>query len=102
MILMTSQDRTIMCVKGSRPIDPANGFDMFKHNTAMMLCIKRNADAAVKVDNYSRGSKIDRFNIPYRDTSYQIPHQLDVASKGFNMNMFDADLPQKNQKRNYQ
>lgn len=98
---MTSHDRTIVCVKGSRPIDPASGFDMFKHNTPLMLCIKSNADTTVKVDIHSRG-KIDRFNIPYRDTSYQIPHQLDVASKGFKMNMFDAVLPQKMQKRNYQ
>lgn len=103
MVLMTSHDRTIVCAKGSRYIDPAKGLDMYKHNTPLMLCVIGNAGATVKVDVPSRGVNVDRYEIPYHigENSFQIPRQLDVASKQFNFNMFDADLPQKKQKQQY-
>lgn len=101
MVLMTSHDRTIVCANGSRHIDPANGLDVFKHNTPLMLCIEGNASTTVKVEVHSSGAKVHQYNIPYRvrENRFQIPSELDVSSKGFKLNMFDADLPQKNQKR---
>lgn len=101
MVLMTSHDRTIVCAKGSRLIGPVDGPDGFKHNTPLILCFVGNADVNFKVEIHSRGANVDRYEIPYRvgENSFQIPRQLDVASKGFNLNMFDADVPHKKQKQ---
>lgn len=101
LILISSHDRTIICAKGSRHVDPAKEPHAFKYNTPLMLCIKGDAGAALKIEVHSRGSNINRYEVPYRKGSFEIPHHLDVSSKVFNLNMFDADLPQKKQKRQY-
>lgn len=100
MVLVTSQDRTIVCAKDNRNMDPANGIVMCKHNTPLMVCIG-NTNTTVKLEVHSRGANLRVFEIPYRagQNGFQIPSGLDISSKVFNLDHFDADLPEKKQKR---
>lgn len=107
MILMTSADRTIVCANGARQINPNNSFDTFKHNTPLVLCIAGDIGHTVHVEVHSSGANVNRYQIPWlidenrADRNiFQIPRELDIASKVFDLNQFDADLPQKKQNRN--
>lgn len=105
MVLMTSCDRSIVCLNGSRYIDAKNALDCFKHNTPLVLCIRGNAGTAIKVEVHSSGADINRYEIPLvkdgkGENRFKIPGELDIASKGFTPKSFDADLPQKKPRRN--
>lgn len=101
VVFITSQDRTVVCAKGSRHIDPANALDSLKYNTPIMVCIDGDADAGIMVDVHSRGSNVHHYEIPYTGKAFGIPNQLDVASKAFNSSLFDADFPLKKKRSPY-
>lgn len=105
LVLVTSYDRTIVCAKGSRCVDAKNALDGFKHNTPLMLCVVGYAGATIKVDVHSSGANVHCYEIPLvkdrnGEIRFEVPAELDIASKGFTSNTFDAVLPYKKPKRN--
>lgn len=103
MVLITSQDRTVVCAKGSRQIDNKNALDVYKYNTPLMLCIVGKAGAAVQVEVHSSAVNVQRYAIPWvmGENTFRIPRELDITTKEFQSSRFDADVPQKKQHREF-
>lgn len=104
LVFMTSHDRTIVCAKGSRAIDAKTVLDGFKHNTPLVLCMMANAGATIKVSVHSSGAIVNRYEIPLvhgenGEDRFEVPADLDIASKRFSPNTFDAVLPVKKARR---
>lgn len=103
LVLMTSQDRTVVCARSSRQIDNKNALDVYKYNTPLILCIVGKVGAAVEVEVHSSAANVQQFKIPWvmGENAFHIPRELDVTTKEFESSRFDADIPQRKLQRQF-
>lgn len=101
LVLMTSQDRTIVAAHSSRQVDESNMVGEFEHNTPLVLIISGGEDTALTLNIHSVGPRMDTHEIGYRrqDKKFVVPTALDVKSSKFVPKPFDAILPSKKPKQ---
>lgn len=94
LVLMTSQDRTIVAAQSSRQMDGSNMVGEFEHNTPLVLIISGKNDTTFTLNIYSVGPKMDSHKIGYckRDMKFVVPAALDVKSSTFIPKPFDANF----------
>lgn len=96
IVLLTSSDRAVVCVKGSRRIFENNVLGDFEHNTPLMLYMLRSPfNLAIEV--HSAGGCVNKFQIEYQEDEkkFVIPAELDIKSSQTPSMTFDAALPTK-------
>lgn len=97
LVLMTSQDRTIVAANSGRIVSAENAVKGYEHSTPVVLYLHhdRNEDASLMVEVFGTGGQYIRYPIEYRQKKYTIPTDLDVHTKTFKPNPFDADVKSK-------
>lgn len=97
MVLMTSHDRTIIGVNGSRFVKPMIVPDDNKHNTPLIFVIPSDYNTNISVQVHSSGRNIENFDIAFDSAKkkFQLPEELKATSRSFTPKMFDAVLPKK-------
>lgn len=100
LVLITSQDRTIVAAHSSRQVDESSVLNQFEHNTPLVFIIPSKQDAKLTVNIHSAGPKVDVHEIEYHDRvgKYVVPDILDIKSTAFVPKPFDAKLPLKKAK----
>lgn len=96
LVLMTSSDRAVVCVRGSRRIVENNFVGDYESNTPLVLCMLE-SPFNIALTVYSAGGRVDTFQILYRsnEKKFSIPAELDVKSPQSPVMAFDAALPSK-------
>lgn len=94
LILMTSQDRTIVVAHSSRQVDGSNVLNEFEHNTPLVLITSSEEDPTLTVNIHSAGPVVDEYEIVYRqrDQKFVVPAALDVKSRTFVSKSFDTKI----------
>lgn len=100
LVLMTSQDRTIVAAHSSRQMDGANMVTDFEHNTPLVFIMSGKENTTLTVNVYSDGSNLDVHSVTYRvqDKKFAFPPALDVKSSTFVPKPFDANCTAKKTK----
>lgn len=94
LVIMTSQDRTIVAAKGSRPIYEFEVPEDIEHNTPMVFHVA-SKDICISLEVHSSGGETKTHIIRFIKTTnqFQIPNELDVKTNQFSRKLFDANLP---------
>lgn len=100
LILMTSQDRTIVAAHSSRSVNELNVLNEFEHNTPLVFIISAEEDTTLAVHVHSIGPQVDVHDVIYRkqDKKFVVPVALDVRTSKFAPKPFDANLSAKKPK----
>lgn len=97
IVLVTSQDRTMVAAKSSRLVNETNVLSDFEHNTPLVFNISGGKDTSVIIEIHSSGFKVNTYEIEYRqrEKKFIVPDELDIKSNKFELNLFDAVMPAK-------
>lgn len=101
LVLLTYHDRTIIAANGSRQVTLATVLDnAFMHNTPLVLHIQAGDSPSLWLKIHSANHHIMEHHITYEQTTqkYMVPSQLDVKSRQYLPNEFDAPIPKKKNK----
>lgn len=96
LVLLTSIDRSIVAVKGSRPVTKFTMLDGYEHNTSLVLCAD-NKKANFSVEVHGGSQRVLKYEIIYNQATkkYIVSDQLDAKSKQYSLMAFDAPVPKK-------